>query len=88
MFGGTLGPNDIVFVPAGWLCAERTLASSAFGLRRTWCTDIQLQTLQHVAALDGTKEGRAVKAIVDACRKAQSARPPAAAAAAADADME
>ena len=36
VFSGTLAPNDILVLPSGWLCIERSLESSSAGLKRTF----------------------------------------------------
>eukprot|EP00974_Lingulodinium_polyedra_P021342 2061336-Lingulodinium_polyedra.AAC.1 len=35
----TIGPNECLFVPAGWLVVESTQSTPARGLRRIWLTD-------------------------------------------------
>jgi hypothetical protein len=35
IFQGTMGPNTVLYYPAGWFTCERTMSGSAYGVRKT-----------------------------------------------------
>ena len=76
MRGGTVGPNDLLVIPAGTLCVERTLSATACGLKRTVVCEGDCDILQATAA-SHSKQSKTAKLLVDSVNKILAARAPA-----------
>ena len=75
MRGGTVGPNDLLVIPAGTLCVERTLSATTCGLKRTVVCEGDCDILQATAA-SRSKQSKTAKLLVDSVNKILAARAP------------
>eukprot|EP00969_Alexandrium_andersonii_P363565 15462220-Alexandrium_andersonii.AAC.1 len=71
----TLGPDEAILMPAGWITCERTLSSSAFGLRRV-VYDLREEVLQRILDCHAhmNSPGKLFQVIVQAMRKVRDLR--------------
>ena len=73
IWSGTIGPNDVVFLPAGFLYIERSLTSTASGLKRVWLQPGDLEKLQKIE--DGrTKKSKTAKLFLSSVPQIIAAR--------------
>ena len=68
-FMATVGPNDVIFIPSGFIIAERTLTSAAYGLRRFWFQGSDRTYLLDADVIKNKKRSKTVGVVCETVKK-------------------